>query len=131
MSPFQRQCTAALTALAVCSTAGLHWLLLQTVAWAGMLVLYAQDRPLDEAVADTLDGAHPCELCRAIAAGKKDEAERRSSALPGTLAKKLILALAPALAVVAPAPQLVPFVASSERALACADAPPVPPPRGA
>ena len=62
-----------LIALALASTIGLHWAFLQTVAWAGMIVSYAQEAPLSEAVVKTFDGEHPCKLCKQIARGKQSE----------------------------------------------------------
>ena len=50
-----------------------QWLVLQSVAWAGMIVSYSQKAPLKTALAETFDGEHPCPLCKAIAAGKKSE----------------------------------------------------------
>lgn len=52
---------------------GTHWVALQTVAWAGMIVCYSEKAPLKTALAETFDGNHPCPLCKAIAAGKKSE----------------------------------------------------------
>ena len=52
---------------------GIHWVALQTVAWAGMIVSYSEKAPLKTALAETFDGKHPCPLCKAIAAGKKSE----------------------------------------------------------
>ncbi|MGA9780236.1 MAG: hypothetical protein ACLPRE_09220 [Limisphaerales bacterium] len=59
-------------AMLVVST-GIHWVALQTVAWAGMIVSYSEKAPLKTALAETFDGKHPCPLCRAIAAAKKSE----------------------------------------------------------
>ena len=56
---------------------GLHWALLQTVAWTGMLIRYSQDRPLAEAVSDTFDGQHPCPMCEVIEQGREDERQER------------------------------------------------------
>jgi len=53
---------------------GLHWIALQSVAWTTMVIEYSKRAPLREAVAQTFDGAHPCSLCHAVAAGKKSEA---------------------------------------------------------
>ncbi len=50
-----------------------QWLVLQSVAWAGMIMSYSEKSPLKGALAETFDGKHPCPLCRAIAAGKKSE----------------------------------------------------------
>ena len=66
-------------------TLGLHWALLQTVAWSNMLAHNLQRGSIAEAWTKTFDGKHPCELCKQIAAGKK--AEKRAQ-FP-TLAKKL------------------------------------------
>ncbi len=38
-----------------------------------MLVTNARHLPLSQAVAKTFDGAHPCDLCHTVAAGKNSE----------------------------------------------------------
>jgi hypothetical protein len=38
-----------------------------------MVVRYAEDGTVGEALAKTFDGKHPCALCKSIAAGKKSE----------------------------------------------------------
>jgi hypothetical protein len=48
-----------------------QWIVLQSVAWAGMIVSYSEKAPLKMALAETFDGKHPCPLCKAIAAAKK------------------------------------------------------------
>ena len=70
---------------------GFHWLALQSVAWTTMLVENAWHAPLSEAVAKTFDGAHPCNLCQAVAAGKKSE--KKSEVLPTILKLDLICTL--------------------------------------
>ena len=52
---------------------GLHWAVLQTAAWAGMLVTYSRDGSFRDAVVKTFDGKHPCSLCRAIKQGRAAE----------------------------------------------------------
>ncbi len=61
------------TVLLLVLTLGLHWALLQTVAWTGMLVSYSRDGSLTEAVSKTFDGKHPCCMCKAIESGRKAE----------------------------------------------------------
>ena len=56
-----------------------------------MLVANARHAPLSEAVAETFDGAHPCELCHAVAAGKKSE--KKSEVLPTVAKMDLICTL--------------------------------------
>ncbi len=51
------------TALAV----GLHWILLQCIAWLGMAVVYSdQEGSIVEGLSKTFDGQHPCPMCLAI-----------------------------------------------------------------
>ena len=70
--------------VALCLSVGFHWLALQSVAWTTMFVANARHAPLSEAVAKTFDGNHPCDLCHAVAEGKKSE--KKSEVLP-TIAK--------------------------------------------
>jgi len=57
-------------------TLGLHWALLQTVAWTGMIISYSQDNTLREAVTMTFDGEHPCPMCKAIQQGRTAEKQQ-------------------------------------------------------
>lgn len=53
---------------------GLHWVVLQSAAWAGMIVSYSvQQGSLIEGVSQTFDNEHPCPLCSAIKKGKQSE----------------------------------------------------------
>jgi hypothetical protein len=67
-----------LVAAFACSV-GLHWAVLQSIAWMGMLVTYSQQLPLAEAMVKTFDGNHPCPLCKEIARGKHSERKAESS----------------------------------------------------
>ena len=79
------------TIFALCLSLGFHWLALQSVAWTGMLLANARHAPLSEAVAKTFDGAHPCDLCHVVAAGKKSE--KKSEVLPTIVKLDLICTL--------------------------------------
>jgi hypothetical protein len=59
-----------LTLLAV---TGGQWVMLQSAAWAGMLVNHLRSQSLTCAMSQTFDGDHPCPLCKAIETGKKSE----------------------------------------------------------
>jgi hypothetical protein len=59
--------------LALAGTIGLHWALLQSVAWMGMVVAYSQDASFTEALVKTFDGKHPCSLCKEIARSQQSE----------------------------------------------------------
>ena len=52
---------------------GLHWALLQSVAWTTMLAANLSCENFSTAISNTFDGQHPCCLCKTIAAGKKSE----------------------------------------------------------
>lgn len=59
---------------------GLHWGLLQTMAWTGMLVERVQTGSIWEAVETTFDGQHPCRMCLAVREAKSET--DRSQELP-------------------------------------------------
>ena len=52
---------------------GMHWAILQSVAWVGMAVTYSQEASVTEALAKTFDGRHPCKLCKFVAENQKSE----------------------------------------------------------
>lgn len=69
-----------LLALALVCGAKLHLPALQVVAWAGMVVRYAQKASLAEAVEMTFDGDHPCPLCKVVR--QAQSAERHEMTAP-------------------------------------------------
>lgn len=107
---------------------GLHWALLQTVAWTGMLINYSRDASFREAISRTFDGQHPCPLCKAIKKGRADEKKQeQQQTKPGS---KLDFAL------VWQAPRFnfncdrEPIAEGNFSMLVRADEPPKPRPRG-
>jgi hypothetical protein len=66
----------AVTILALCCAIGLQWLALQSIAWTAMIVDNAKRVSLYDAIAKTLDGAHPCSLCHIV--NKAKTAEKKS-----------------------------------------------------
>ncbi len=70
---------------AMFSALGGHWLVLQTVAWGGMIVEYSRESGLTVAVGKTFDGQHPCAMCKTIE--KTRRTEKKHEAL--VVAKKL------------------------------------------
>jgi hypothetical protein len=52
---------------------GAHWAVLQSAAWAGMLVSYSRGATVQEAWSKTFDGQHPCKLCRIVKTGQASE----------------------------------------------------------
>lgn len=71
---------------------GLHWALLQTVAWTGMVIAYSRDGSVRQAVARTFDGEHPCPLCKVIQQGREEERQQQQDA-PLKSAKPLLMAV--------------------------------------
>jgi hypothetical protein len=71
--PVIRRIGLPLAFLALFVVAGGHWAVLQSVAWAGMVVEYSQKAGLQEGVSQTFDGDHPCPLCLKVQTAKKEE----------------------------------------------------------
>jgi len=67
------------TVLTLVFSMGLHWTLLQTVAWTGMIVSYSRNAPFAEAVARTFDGKHSCPMCLMIRNGRQQEERQQKN----------------------------------------------------
>jgi len=62
--------------LALFLTTGGHLAILQGVAWTKMVRDFSRTESISKAIEKTLDGQHPCHLCKTITetgAGKKDD----------------------------------------------------------
>ncbi len=59
---------------------GLHWAMLQSVAWTTMFADNLCTHSLSESVTRTFDGKYPCPLCKAIAAAQKSEKKNEFTA---------------------------------------------------
>lgn len=59
--------------LLVCLSLGMHWSVLQGIAWTGMLISNLAENSVVEAVEKTFDGEHPCPLCLAVKEGQQKE----------------------------------------------------------
>lgn len=117
-----------LLVVGMCCSVGLHWAALQTVAWTGMFIGFAQKAPLAEAVKKTFDGEHPCALCKLVAEGSQHDREHDDKA-PARVVKKLDAILFATAAI--PKRPLVDLTFTPElrRADSRTEPPPVPPPR--
>lgn len=113
--------------LAVALSVGLHWVLLQGVAWTGMFVSFAQQTTLREAFTKTFDGKNPCRICKLVREGQQSE-KAKESILP--LVKIESLPCAAVFVLTPPAPLSVP-PAPDQAASLRAESPPSPPPRAA
>ena len=65
-----------ITVLGLVFSLSLHWALLQTVAWTGMIISYSHGNSFQEAIRLTFDGQHPCCLCKAIKQGRSHEKQQ-------------------------------------------------------
>ena len=64
---------SAVIGVALFLIAGGHWAMLQSVAWATMVHDYSRTASLSQAVENTLDGYHPCPLCKKITSARASE----------------------------------------------------------
>lgn len=117
-----------LVVTAICVSLGLQWAVLQGVAWTGMLISYARDASLIEAVAKTFDGDHPCPLCKAVAKGQQQEQKQTQLQPP---AKKFEAVLVTLIHIVPPIGEAIDYPASLASATQRAQAPPWNPPKEA
>lgn len=113
--------------LVVALSVGLHWALLQSVAWTGMFVNFAQETTLREAFTKTFDGKNPCRICKLVREGQQSE-KAKESLLP--LVKIESLPCAAVFVLTPPAPLSLPTSLDSF-ASPRAESPPSPPPRAA
>lgn len=123
MNRFARHITALMLAL----TLGLHWTVLQSVAWMGMLVNYSSTCSFEEALEKTFDGKHPCKLCLAVAAGERSEHNQKQ--LLNSFGKSdWMLEGSSEFTLIRP-PSVAIFPSSSPFPIFLGESPPVPPPR--
>jgi len=64
-----KRLSRTILALAVALSIGLHWVVLQSVAWVGMFVDYSADCSITEALDRTFDPDNKCDLCRVVEKG--------------------------------------------------------------
>jgi hypothetical protein len=72
----------AFTIFALCLAIGLHWAALQSIAWTTMLVAYSKQTTLNQAVARTFDGDHPCDLCKRISSTQHSQKKPQAQPSP-------------------------------------------------
>ena len=121
---FLRLGRCLLVAALFCAIGG-HWAVLQTVAWASMIVEYSHDGAMTTAVEKTFDGQHPCAICKAIQSNR--QSEKKHEALQ--MVKKVELFDERVADFVFPSPGCRPLAVQDVFGVAHVDAPLVPPPR--
>ena len=127
MAIFLRKASRLIVVLALLASIGGHWALLQSVAWTRMIIERAQTESFAAAVQTTLDGEHPCNLCKRITEGKQNERQPQKSPLTA----KVDLVCERRIIAIAPPSQPVNFQSGPTEGAPRAERPPVPPPRAA
>lgn len=125
-----RRCAHLLLVLALLFSIGGHWALLQTAAWAGMMVSYAQEGTIAEALSKTFDGEHPCKLCKIVKRGQQDQ-EEQDTTPPEKLKKAELFSECIATRLFAPPSGAADYLPYRAKALTLPPAPLLPPPRAA
>lgn len=110
----------------ICLSLGLHWALLQGVAWAGMLVSFASKGTVIEAVQKTFDGQHGCPLCKKV---KESQSNPKQPQQAGQSMQKINAVLVEVAALVAPTGNTFSFVPLHEALVQRTELPETPPPR--
>ena len=115
------------TVLVLVVSLGLHWALLQTIAWTGMVLTYSQENSLRDAVRMTFDGEHPCRMCQVVKQGRADDRQTdKQSTRPGTKFELAIVWQTAESILTLPYESIA---APATHAEVRRDAPPTPPPR--
>ncbi len=124
-----RQLARTLLIAALVFSIGLHWVVLQSAAWAGMLVSYSvREGSFIAGVSQTFDAEHPCALCGAVWAGTQKE--KQDSRQKKETHKKLLLTLAVLeRAVLTPPSSDIIITELTQTAFRLGMRPPLPPPR--
>jgi hypothetical protein len=115
-------------ALLLCMTFGLHWVVLQSVAWTTMVIERTCSTSLRSALATTFDGQHPCKLCVVVKAGKAAESTAKVPFKQPKLEMFTLASVAWTSEFREHAEIAVPYVATP---VSRSDRPPLPPPRSA
>lgn len=111
----------------VCLSLGMHWALLQGIAWTGMILQFASEGTVIEAVQKTFDGQHGCALCAKVKEGRESDREQPQQA--GQSLKKIDAVLVLITRLITPAGKRISFVPLHEMMVSRAETPETPPPR--
>lgn len=113
------------TIFALCCAIGLQWLALQSIAWTAMIIDLSKRGSLCQAVAQTLDGTHPCSLCHIVDRGKT--AEKKSDLQ--LLTPKIDMICAKRAVILTRRSAYVNYMTGDFSVFQIGESPPVPPPR--
>lgn len=120
-----RKASRLIVILALLASVGGHWALLQSVAWTRMIIERTHEDSFVTAVKTTLDGEHPCDLCKRITEGKQNE--RHEEKMQTQVKIDMLCELR--LIAIAPPSRAMNFPSGPTEGTPRAECPPVPPPR--
>lgn len=109
---------------------GLHTVVIQSAAWAGMLVSYSLEKgSVAQGVTETFDGAHPCPLCKLAKTTESTPVdEKQAPKAAGKLKLHLIADAVPAIVINGPPTAVYPVRAEAKLHV-LSHTPDTPPPR--
>lgn len=122
-----RRLARTLLIAALVFSIGLHWALLQGIAWTGMLISFAREGAMIEAVEKTFDGQHACALCLKVKEGRDSDEKQPQQA--GQSLKKLEAVLVAGVKLIVPAAEEMSFAVLREQSVSRNETPEMPPPR--
>ncbi|WP_395717637.1 hypothetical protein [Prosthecobacter sp.] len=125
--PLPRPLAQRLVVMLVCLSLGMHWVLLQGVAWTGMIISFASQGTVLEAVEKTFDGQHGCALCAKVKEGR--ESSQKEPGQSSQSLKKIDAVLVEITKLVTPAAKTISFVFLREEGEKRTLRPEMPPPR--
>jgi hypothetical protein len=64
--------------MTVALTIGLHWAVLQSVAWAGMFAAYSQENSISQSFRKTFSGEEPCRICDLVQEGRGADSDEKT-----------------------------------------------------
>lgn len=67
-------------------------MVLQVSAWTSMVIARAPEMGLAAAVGTTFDGRHPCRMCKAVAEGQQEDAEKTGVMVNGIVKELKLVA---------------------------------------
>ena len=120
-----RKASRLIVILALLASVGGHWALLQSVAWTRMIIERTHTDSFATAVQTTLDGEHPCDMCKRITEGKQSERQEEKVQVQ----VKLDMLCELRLIAIEPPSQPINFPSGPTEGTPRAECPPVAPPR--
>lgn len=114
--------------LLTCLSLGMHWAVLQGVAWTGMFLANLNEGTVTQAVEKTFDGEHPCPLCLAVKEGQKQEKDD-SKPFAAKSVKKFEAVIVAETRLVSPSAEIRSFPRLVSRFEGRSERPSMPPPR--